>query len=302
MPNPPEVSRWKYLKPADLKRFKNLQFAAKLVVEGYFQGKHRSPFYDFSAEFADYRPYSPGDEIRSIDWKAYARTDRYYVKLSRKETDMNCVVLVDKSSSMAFRGQAPISKLDYASYLAASLSYLMIKQGDKVGMAVCDDLVRGYVPPGGTTQALYQSLSLLERIKPGGPTSLSLGLQLLSGMVKRRGLLIVISDFLDDTDKIFKALSMYTHRGFAVLLFHVMTDDEMNLPDSPNALFYDPESPLAVPAEPDSIRKAYQDEMKSFIESMDSKAKARRIHYHLSLTSEPYHKALDTFLTARGRF
>ncbi|MFI5384576.1 MAG: DUF58 domain-containing protein [Fimbriimonadales bacterium] len=297
----PSPQSWKYLQPADLKRFRNFQFAAKLIVEGYFQGKHRSPYYDFSSEFADYRPYTPGDEVRAIDWRAFARTDRFYIKLFRKETDMNCVMVVDKSNSMAYRGEAAISKLDYASYLAAGLSYLMIRQGDKSGLAICDDRIRNFVPPGGTTQTLQQILINLERNVPGGPTQLATALQVLFGMVKRKGLLIVISDFLDDTAKVFSALNMFAHKGFAVLLFHTLTDDELNLPLAANALFLDPESPLAIAAEPDAIRRAYQQEMQEFVHDMDSKAKARRMHYHLATTADPYYKSLDAFLTARAR-
>src|SRR6476660_5696269 len=131
-------AQWKYLQPRELRRLRNFQFAARLIVEGYFQGKHRSPYFDFSSEFADYRPYTPGDEIRAIDWRAYARTDRFYIKLFRKETDMSCTVLVDKSSSMAFKGEGEwLTKLEYASYMAAALSYLLIRQGDKAGLALC---------------------------------------------------------------------------------------------------------------------------------------------------------------------
>ncbi|MGV3616813.1 MAG: DUF58 domain-containing protein [Fimbriimonas sp.] len=291
-----------YLNPADLKRLHNFQFAAKLVVEGYFHGKHRSPYHDFSSEFADYRPYTPGDEIRAIDWRAYARTDRYYIKLFRKETDLSCTVVVDKSSSMAYKGEGDaLTKLEYASYMAAALSYLLIKQGDKAGLALCDDAIRLYVPHGGTTMALQRSLVALERIQPGGPTQLATALQALFGIVRRRGLLIVISDFLDDTDALFSALGMFAHKGFSILLFQTLTPDELNLPNTPNALFKDPESSLTIAAEPDSIRKAYQDEMRAFIEDMETRAKARRIHYHLASTSEPYDKALESFLSARSR-
>src|ERR1041385_2802771 len=126
----------RFLQVAELRRLRNLQFAAKLNVEGFFQGKHRSPYHDFSAEFADYRPYTPGDEIRSIDWRAFARTDRYYIKLFRKETDMNCYLLLDTSNSMAYRGESDVSKLEYSSYLVAALAYLVTRQGDKVSLAL----------------------------------------------------------------------------------------------------------------------------------------------------------------------
>jgi uncharacterized protein (DUF58 family) len=291
----------RFLQPADLKRLQNLQFAAKLIVEGYFQGKHRSPYYDFSSEFADYRPYTPGDEIRAIDWRAFARTDRFYIKLYRKETDMNCCVLVDKSNSMAFRGSSPLTKLEYANFLAAALSYLMIMQGDKTGLALCDDKMSGFVPAGGTMRTLQQMLVTLERATPGGPTKLAEGLRVLFSLLKRKGLLVVISDFLDDTSEVFSALSMFAHKGFAILLFHVLTDDEMNLPLVSNALFQDMESPASVSVEPEPIRAAYQEEMRGFIAEMESNAKARRMHYQLATTAEPYTRALEAYLTARAR-
>lgn len=301
-PAPPPRGARKYLNPGDLKRLRNFQFAAKLVVEGFFNGKHRSPYYDFSSEFADYRPYTPGDEIRAIDWRAFARTDRFYIKLFRKETDMSCTVLVDKSSSMAFRGEGDeVTKLEYASYLSAALAYLLIRQGDKSALATCDEKIRDFIPAGGTNQALQRTLICLERMQPGGPTKLADSLRTLFGIVKRKGLLIVISDFLDDTDDIFSALGMFAHKGFSVILFHTLTNDELHLTDTSNALFKDPESSLVVAAEPDSIREAYQAEMRVFIDDIDTRAKARRMHYHLSPTSEPYDKALEAFLTARSR-
>lgn len=291
-----------YLDPRDLRRLSNFQFAVKLVVEGYFHGRHRSPYNDFSSEFADYRPYTPGDEIRAIDWRAFARTDRFYIKLSRKETDLNCTIVLDKSSSMAFRGAgSDLTKLQYASYMAGALSYLLIRQGDKAGLALCDDRLQAYIPAGGTHLTLQRTLVALERATPGGPTRLSASLESLFGLLKRKGLLVVISDFLDDTDAIFSTLGMFVHRGFSVLLLHTLSSDEMNLPGAPNALFVDMESPSSVSVEPDAIRKAYQEEMVAFVRDMDNRAKARRIHYHLASTSEPYTKALEAFLTARTR-
>lgn len=292
---------WKYLQPSDLKRLRNFQFAARLVVEGFFQGRHRSPYYDFSSEFADYRPYTPGDEIRAIDWRALARTDRYYIKLYRKETDMNCYLLVDKSNSMGYRGDEPLTKLEYASYLAAALAYLMIQQGDKAGLTLCDDAVRTFIPAGGTHQNLQRILTTLERNRPGGPTRLAHALRSLFGMVRRRGLLVIISDFLDDLDQTFSALSMFAHKGFAVLLFQVMTDAELNLPRVGNALFMDVESPASVTAEPDAIRAAYQAELEAFLGEVAGKAKARGMEYQLARTQEPYHSTLSAYLSTRLR-
>lgn len=293
--------RWRYLQVADLRRLRNLQFAARLIVEGYYQGKHRSPYYDFSSEFADYRRYTPGDEIRTVDWRAYARTDRYYIKLFRKETDMNCYLLVDTSNSMAYRGEDQVSKLEYASYLAAGLSYLIVQQGDKASAALGGDKLQTFVPPGGTPQNLQRILVALERAAPGGPTGLAPTLKALFGAIKRKGLLVVVSDFLDDLDPIFAALGMFAHKGFSILLFQVLTDAEHNLPAVDNALFQDMESTAFSIAEPHAIRAAYQAEVKAFLHELESKAKARRIHYHLATTSEPYYQALEAYLTVRRR-
>ena len=294
-------SRWKYLQPADLRRLGNFQFAAKLIVEGFFHGSHRSPYYDFSSEFADYRPYTPGDEIRAIDWKAFARTDRYFVKLYRKETDMNCYLLVDKSASMGYAGEAGFSKLEYASYLAAALAFLIIRQGDKASLALGDTGLRQFIPAGGTVNSLQRILVSLERTKPEGETRLAETLETLFGVIKRKGLLVVISDFLDDTDRVFKSLGMFAHKGFATLLFQVLSDEELHLPRVENALFRDMETPATASAEPDTIRSAYQAEIGAFLRDIEMNAKARRMHYQLAATSSPYHSALEAYLTARTR-
>jgi uncharacterized protein (DUF58 family) len=292
---------WRFLRTGDLRRLRNFQFAAKLIVEGFFQGKHRSPYYDFSSEFADYRAYVPGDEIRAIDWRAFARTDRFYVKLYRKETDMNCYLLVDKSNSMAYAGENTVSKYEYASYLAAGLAYLIIQQGDKASLALGDEKLQTFLPSGGTASHLQRMLVALERAKPGGQTGLANTLRTLFGVLRRKGLLIVISDFLDDSDAVFSALNMFAHKGFSVLLFQVMTDEELHLPDVSNALFKDMESDLFVTAEPAAVRLAYEAEIQAFLHGMEVNAKARRMHYQLAATSEPYHRALESYLTARSR-
>jgi len=292
----------RFLNPADFKRLGNFQFATKLVVEGFYHGKHRSPFHDFSSEFADYRPYTPGDEIRAIDWRAFARTDRFYIKLFRKETDMNCIVVLDQSRSMGFAGEGgDLTKLEYGSYLAAALYYLMIRQGDKAGIALCDEKLRTYIPPGGTNMALKRTLVALEGARPSGQTNLGESLKTLFGIVKRKGLLVVVSDFLDDPESVFSALSMFAHKGFSVLLFHTLSDDELDLPKTQNALFQDPESSFSIAAEPDSIRQAYQEEVQGFIQDIGNRAKARRMYYHLARTSQPYHAALEAFLTTKAR-
>src|SRR5206468_1362616 len=170
-PLPGRRREWTYLRPKDLKALNNLLFAARIIVEGVHSGRHKSPYRGSSPEFVDYREYNPGDEIRTIDWKAYARTDRYFIKLFEKETDMNCYVLVDKSASMSYGGQAyrnllpaqDVSKLDYAYYLTAALAYLMVQQGDKVSVSLFDTRLAQHIRPGGTFPHLYEILHTLER-------------------------------------------------------------------------------------------------------------------------------------------
>lgn len=324
-----------YLRPQDLRRFHSFQFAAKLVVEGFYSGRHRSPYHDASAEFADYRPYVPGDEIRALDWRAYARTDRDYIKLFRKETDMRCHVLLDTSRSMAFRGEpeaeaeaqgrrkvwwqrlldgpeagnarndgadAPLSKFEYGAYLTAALCYLMVQQGDKASLALGADELKAFAPPGGTMAHLHGLLHTLEQTQPDGPTRLSHALRSLFALARRRGLLVVVSDFLEEPDALFGALSMYAHRGWQVLLLHVLTETEMQLPDEKGALrFLDAEGPGQADADPETLRIAYQSELRAFLDTLETQAKARRIHYARMTTSTPYDRALERYLTTRAK-
>lgn len=291
----------KFLRPQDLRRFRNLLFAAKMVVEGFYAGRHRSPYYDFSAEFADYRPYVPGDEIRAVDWKAVARTDRLFVKLFRKETDMSAYVVVDKSASMGFAGEGSVSKYEYSAYLTAAICYLMLQQGDKPGLAFCDEGLRSYLPPRGTLRHLHGLMSGLEKTSPSGPTNIANSLRQLFPLAKQRGLLVVLSDLLEPPEELFHVLGMYQHRGFTILLLHVLTDEELYLPDTGAARFINPEGPGAINVEPEAIRAAYRAALQAHLDALTNGARARRIHYHRMTTSTPYHQALSDYLTSRGR-
>jgi uncharacterized protein (DUF58 family) len=327
---PPSASS-RYLRPQDLRRFENFQFAAKMVVEGFYSGRHRSPFHDRSAEFSDYRPYVPGDEIRSLDWRAYARTDRDYIKLFRKETDMRCHVLLDTSRSMAFRDEAAVvaqttprpglldrlrrrkatadakpmpptaalSKFEYGAYLTAGLCYLMIQQGDKASLALGASSLNTFVPPGGTITHLHGMLNHLERTQPDGETALANAVKGLFALTRQRGLLVVVSDFLEEPDPLFDALAMYTYRGWQILLLHVLTETELNLPGSGPQNYLDAETPGRLDADPDSLRAAYQSELQEWLQSLETQAKARGIHYSRMTTATPYDQALERYLTTR---
>lgn len=299
---------WKYLSPEDLRSLKNLLFAARVIVEGAYAGRHKSPYKGPAAEFIDYREYHPGDEIRSIDWKAYARTDRYFIKLFEKETDLNCHILVDRSGSMGYGGKpferffkpADFSKLEYASYLAAALIYLMIKQGDRVSLTLFDDRVNAHVPPGGTFSHLYALLDLLERQRPGRETSLAKALRDLFQLHRRRGLLILISDFLDDPIEVFNALDMYRHRRFEIILFQVMHYFEINLPPIDTIQFVDAETGEVHTARPADIAADYEKQLRQFVELVSSCALARNMDYNFVTTATPYHAVLQKYLFRRS--
>ncbi|MCC6489193.1 MAG: DUF58 domain-containing protein [Candidatus Hydrogenedentes bacterium] len=299
---------WKYLSPDELRSLKNLLFAARLIVEGAYAGRHKSPYKGSAAEFVDYREYYPGDEIRSIDWKAYARTDRYFVKLFERETDLNCHILVDRSASMGYGGKEfnaffptkELSKLEYASYLAAALAYVMIKQGDRVSLTLFDEKVNAHVAPGSTFPHLYSILNVLEKQRPGRKTSVSQVLRDAYALHRRRGLLVLVSDLLDEPESIFQALDMYRHRRFEIILFHVLHRYEVDLPPLDSVNFIDAETGESVTSRPGDISKAYRNQLNAFIGVMASSARARNIDYNLVNTTTPYHDVLQKYLLRRS--
>lgn len=299
---------WKYLGPEELLGLKNLYFAARVIVEGAYAGGHKSPYKGSAAEFVDYREYYPGDEIRSIDWKAYARTDRYFVKLFEKETDMTAHLLVDRSASMGYGGKdykhvfptQEMSKLDYAAYLAAALAYLLVKQGDRVGLTLFDKKITGHVPAGSSFTHLNALLSLLERQRAGRTTSISKTLRDAYALFKRRGMLIVISDFLDDPLEIFRALDMYRHRNFEIILFHILHRYEAKLPPLANVNFVDAETGEFLTTTPSDIAAQYESELQSFMDTLSSYAQARNIDYNCVNTQTPHSDVLQRYLLRRG--
>lgn len=300
-------AKFRYLSPADFKSFGNLFFAAKVIVEGAYSGMHRSPFQGASPEFVDYREYYPGDDIKTIDWKAFARTDRHFIKLFQRETDLNCYVLLDKSASMGYPGKqeqkllgATVTKLEYASHLAAALAYLVIKQGDKAALSLFDDKLRFNSPAGGTFGHLYKLLNALERNTAGGKTSISAILRQAEPIFTRRGLLVVISDFLDEPDAIFKALNSFRHRGFEVILFQVLHELEYDLPQVDNALFVGLEDQESVQSRPADIAEEYRKQIDGFVRELATKAAARRIEHHFINTRTPFIEAIQRFLIKRS--
>ena len=287
---------------------KNLLFAARTIVEGQYSGRHRSHFKGAAPEFVDYRPYYPGDELRTIDWKAFARSDRHFVRLFEKETDLAATILLDVSASMDFGGtKVPtasgggLTKLEYGAYLSAALAYILIRQGDKAGLVLFDQQIRKHFVPGGTVGHLYKMLSALERCRPGGRTSVATALRRAYGLFKRRGVLVIISDLLDEPQELFGALNLYLHRGFEVIIFHVMHESEVTLPDLPTAVFIDAESNGEITCRPRELAQSYGTLLNAFRQDIEARCRARNITYTFLTTETPYEVALGGFLARRGR-
>jgi uncharacterized protein (DUF58 family) len=296
-----------YLSDSDMLFLKNLHFAPRNRVDGAFSGKHKSPLRGHSQEFTDYRDYAPGDEVRKIDWKVYGRTDRHIIKLSEQETVVNCHILLDSSASMAFGGRAytqhfgahDISKFDFAGRVAAGLSYLLVKQGDKVAMTLFDAAIKSHIPSGGTYSHLHHILTLLQNNRVGRSTRLSQTLREAYALMNRRGVLVVISDFLDDPQDLFEALDMYRHRNFEVILFHVLHRYELDLPPLTSVNFIDAETQERLTSMPGDVRTAYQAQLNEFLKSMATIASTRRIDYQLMNTETPPLEALQRYFERR---
>lgn len=279
-------AQFKYLRPEDIQKLAGFEFAPKALVEGYFSGRHLSKLRGVSTEFRDYRPYSPGDDPKLVDWRVFARSDRHYLRTYEQETNMDCTILLDSSASMGF-GKG-LTKLDYASFFAATLCYLVTRNTDRVALHIFDDTVREFHPPGSTTLHLHNLMHALERNQPGGKTSLATALRKAFPLLKHRGTVVVISDFFDDHAAIFSALSLYLHRGFRIHLFHVLTPEEMELERLGLVSFEDMETGGRVVAHADALRTAYSAAMQNHIRALRELSTRRQVRYSLARTDTHY--------------
>ncbi len=290
----------RYLDPAVLARLGTLDLKARTVVEGFLSGLHRSPFKGFSVEFAEYRQYMPGDDLSTIDWKVYARSDRYYVKKFEEETNVECRLLVDVSASMAY-GSRGVTKIEYASYLAASLAYLMTGQRDAVGLAAFGDAVVSMLPPSVRPGHLSAILASLDKLRPSGPTGVAKPFHQMADSLAKRGLVIVISDLLDDPTHVIEGLKHFRFRGTDVIVFHVLDNDELTFPFEVPARFVDPETLEEVSAAPDDVRRHYLAELRQFVDRYERELRVAGIDYCRLDTSQPLDHALMAYLRTRAR-
>ena len=290
----------RFLDPAVLARLGTLELKARTVVEGVLSGLHRSPFKGFSVEFAEYRQYLPGDDLASIDWKVYARSDRHYVKKFEEETNLDCHILLDVSASMGY-GSPGVTKLEYGTYLAASLAYLMNRQRDSVGLMAFDDSIVRMLPTSARPGHLRSVLLTLDGLKLGRRTDLSKPLHRLANSLSKRGMVVVVSDLLDDPERVISGLKHFHFRGTDVVVFHVLHADEVEFPFLRSTRFTDLETGEEVTAVPAVVRDDYLKAIGALIERYRRELGAAGIDYQQLRTTEPIELALLSYLSTRSR-
>ena len=290
----------KYLKPDVVSKLKTMDLRARLVVEGFIAGLHKSPYHGFSVEFAEHRQYMPGDEIRHIDWKVYGKTDRYYVKQFEEETNLKSYLLLDASASMGFASNG-INKLEYASFLTAALTYLMIKQRDAVGLLTFDKKIRKYLPPRSISSYLHLILKELENLHSAEKTDVADTFHEMAESINRRGLIVILSDLFDDPDKIMLGLKHFRHKKHEVIVFHILDPMEMSFAFNRDAIFKDLETGEEISTQSWHIQQEYQKLVNQFIENYKRQCYRNQIDYILLNTAMDFDRALIEYLIKRKR-
>ena len=328
----------RYLRVQDLRRLRSLSFASRRIVEGLYTGRHASPQRGHSVEFNDYREYFPGDEIGDIDWKVFGRTDRLMIKMFEHQSDMSVHLIVDASASMGYKGMkgprdkglgpraenaknmrtsaasslgprpsspgpsfALDSKFDHACRMAAAVAFLTTKQQDKVSLSLVQQGLARHERPASSISHLITLLRAMEETQPTGEAGLAAALKKLAAITRRRAVILIFSDLLDDFEAVNDALAIHTHRGSEVIIFHVMHADELHLPQMHEAVFEDSETGEKVTLNIDDVRAAYDERMKTFLHQWNVACRGKGIDYNLVNTATPYTKSLENYLFSRVR-
>ncbi len=289
----------RFLDPKVLASIASMEIRARSVVEGAIEGLHKSPFKGFNVEFAEYRSYVPGDPIKDIDWKVFARTDKYYIKEHEEETNLSGYLILDTSGSMAFRGESAFSKLEYAATLAASLAFLMLKQQDSVGLVTFAEGVRKIVRPKAGMGHLKGICRELEASEPGGATDIGETLDRVAETMRKRGLLIMFSDLMDSADAIIAKARQLRTRRHEILLFHVLDRQELTFPFEDTILFRDLEDRSEIVADAFALRREYLRRLQQMVATFQSALRRAGIDYLLADTSRPIEATLRQFFTRR---
>jgi uncharacterized protein (DUF58 family) len=291
----------RFLDPAVIARLGTMELKARTVVEGFLSGLHRSPYKGFSVEFAEYRQYMPGDDLSTLDWKVYARSDRHYVKKFEEETNLECHLLLDVSASMAYRGGASVSKLEYASVLAASLAYLMNRQRDATGLIAFDDRIVTRLPARARPGHLHAILLTLEKLVPGTRSDVSRPLHQLAEALVKRSLVVLISDLLDEPDSVIRGLKHLRFRGTDVIVLQVLDPHELQFPFRGAARFTDVESAEEITADPSSVRAGYLQALDALLARYERELRGAGVDFITLDTSKPLDFALLAYLDARSK-
>jgi uncharacterized protein (DUF58 family) len=291
----------KYLNPAIISKLNSLELKARLVVEGFMVGLHKSPYHGFSVEFTEHRPYMQGDNLKDVDWKVYGKTERYFIKQYEEETNLKSYILLDTSRSMEYTSGENITKLNYSIILVAALSYLMIKQQDAVGISLYSDKIDRYFPPKATRAYLQEILKNLSTIKASNKTNTAASLNSIAEKIKRRGLVVIVSDFFDDINSVLSALKHFRYKNNEVIVFQILDPLERSFSFGRDAVFKDLETGDEMTTQPYQIQKAYRDAMNHFINKIKSECRNSNIEYNLIETSEPFDKALFNYIQKRSR-
>jgi uncharacterized protein (DUF58 family) len=291
----------RFLKPEVLAKIRRLDLIARLVVEGFVTGLHQSPFHGYSIEFAEHREYSPGDDIKHVDWKVFGRTDRYYIKQYEEETNLQAYVCLDASESMAYKSPgSAVSKLEYGSYVAAALSYLILNQRDTIGLCTFDQEVRDFLPASQQPSHLKLILHQLDQLEPKGTSKIGRVLEGLAERVRKRGLYIIITDLLDDPTDLLLGLRHLRYQRNEVILFHVMDHQELNFEFQDMLKLEGLEGLGEELIDPVAIKKSYLKELNGFLETVRMGCRANKVDYVLMDTSKPLDVALVRYLATRS--
>jgi uncharacterized protein (DUF58 family) len=293
-----------YLDSKTLDRIKRLDVRARLVVEGFITGQHRSPYHGFAVEFATHREYAPGDDIRHIDWKVWSKTDRLYIKEYEEETNLKCTIMLDASKSMRYGGDATgqgWSKFDYAATGAASLAYLLQQQQDAVGLVTFNTKVVKNLPPSSHPNHLKLMLHELQETQPDDKTDMAHVFPELARQTRRRGMIVLFSDLFLDLPTLAESLKQFRLRRHEVILFHVMHDDELTFPFQDNTLFKGLEMPVQLHTEPRALRRSYLEAVEKFLEDVRKTCATTGVDYVLMNTKEPLDAVLGSYLTFRHK-
>ncbi len=291
----------KYLSPENLSKIDSLEMKARLVVEGFITGLHRSPYHGFSVEFAEHRQYRPGDEIRHLDWKVFARSEKYYIKQYEEETNLRSMLIVDSSASMNYASAGNITKYEYAIYLSAAIAYLLINQRDSVGISLYDDAVRTFMPPNSKQTYLAELIRTLSENEPSKQTSTVASLDEIAERIRRRGLVVVMSDFFDNIEDTLRALSHFRHKNHDVIIFQILDPREIDFKFGPAAQFIDMETSEEMITQPQQIQKSYAEAIQNFTQKLKKGCRNLNIDYNLVITNDPFDRAMREFVSKRAR-